>query len=297
MIFNKTIFFNSSSDSKILRAKQFRKGKLTSIKPKLPQIDSKTLIFHSFIQLSTLLKKSNSIESIYKCSELSSSQPQLKASHVSTPNPHKALSTNNIDKAGLSSTHNKKSNILGAAENIAPYKMIDDDDDLSFLDTLSKIQSSRLDDQRCSIKMKPLNLPQQHTYTPHRVDTSEKLKESTNTEKSGKQTTADKLNDDFFKMLMKTQGSRLEDQRSSLKQNEARPPVAVTKHVSGPAAKNQASTIPPDDAFFSMLQKFQSRRLDGQRSSLKLSAIAASFKSATSSVVKSVTSGEKPLRN
>jgi G-protein signaling modulator 2 len=181
------------------------------------------------------------------------------------------------------------------SENIIPYKMIDDDDDLSFLDTLSKIQSNRLDDQRCSIKVKPAPV-----YTPYKAESTKSLKESTNVQKSAKKAHNDKLNDEFFNILMKTQGSRLEDQRSSLamqKSDQAKPPVPTTATNNKPAAKNQASTIPPDDAFFNMLQKVQSRRLDEQRSSLKFSSIAASLKNATSSVVKSVTSNDKPLRN
>jgi G-protein signaling modulator 2 len=204
---------------------------------------------------------------------------------------------------GLAGCHKSASGMLNE-NNIIPYKMIDDgDDNLSFLDTLSKIQSDRLDDQRCSIKVKPAA----SVYTPYKAESASKsLKESTNVEKSGKKAHhhhGETLNDDFFNMLMKTQGSRLEDQRSSpaLQKSEfAKPPVAPLVAAAAPpkkTAKNQASTIPPDDSFFSMLQKVQSRRLDEQRSSLKFSSIAASLKNATSSVVKSVSSNEKPLRN
>ena len=213
----------------------------------------------------------------------------MQSSTPSVSINNRASSTTNIERIGHNST--VKGTVMNR-DNIVPYKMIDDDDcDFSFLDTLSKVQSNRLDDQRCSIKVKP----------PSQTDlASTSLKETTNQARNHNKVTLDKLNDDFLNMIMKTQGSRLEDQRSSLatsKNAESKPPLISAK-ASQSSMKKQASTIPPDDSFFNMLHKVQSRRLDEQRSSLKFSSLAASLKNATSAVVKSVTSSEKqPLRN
>ena len=82
--------------------------------------------------------------------------------------------------------------------------------------------------------------------------------------------------DDFFEMLMRCQGSRLEEQRSSL------PPTAEETTVSSMSMlkrSSQCATIGgdnvtsanstvPDDDFFSLILQFQSGRIEDQRSNL-----------------------------
>jgi hypothetical protein len=196
---------------------------------------------------------------------------------------HKASSTTNIEKTASQITSSSKENNQHATV----------DDDMSFLDVLSKIQSNRLDDQRCSIRVRPQvpPAPLPPSLNQEQTKKSNSFKEltnsvTTNTLTKKKQNMNDKSNEDFFNQLMKAQGSRLEDQRSSL---------ATIAYTSINKNIKQASTIPPDDGFFNMVQSVHSKRLNEQKSSIK--SLATQFKNATSSVVKSVLSHDKPLRN
>jgi G-protein signaling modulator 2 len=82
----------------------------------------------------------------------------------------------------------------------------------------------------------------------------------------------------FFEMLMKCQGSRIEEQRSSLPNNggggghvgagaEAEPDMdgGHGRHPGG----LDAPTVPDED-FFSLIQRFQAGRLEDQRASLDI---------------------------
>ena len=86
--------------------------------------------------------------------------------------------------------------------------------------------------------------------------------------------------DDFFEMLMRCQGSRLEDQRSTLPPTAEEPPpasVPMLKRSSQCATTSSGTNTPPsgvsgstvpDDDFFSLILRFQSGRIDDQRSNL-----------------------------
>ena len=80
----------------------------------------------------------------------------------------------------------------------------------------------------------------------------------------------------FFEMLMKCQGTRIEDQRSSLPNNGA---AGVLPPAGGGAAGQAAAAggdVPlpphaptvPDEDFFSLISKLQGGRLEDQRASL-----------------------------
>lgn len=151
------------------------------------------------------------------------------------------------------------------------------EDDSSFLEILSRIQSNRLDDQRCTIKKKNQEnkQPQTEFKNPKNPD------------------------DDFFNLIIKSQQSRLEDQRSTFSKaprtlkssSSTTDSTPVQNQLTSSSSFNstnemniknylnkgkQACTIPADDAFFSMIQKIQSRRLDEQRTNIK-SSIFSSF--------------------
>lgn len=149
------------------------------------------------------------------------------------------------------------------------------EDDTSFLEILSRIQSNRLDDQRCTIK-RPNN---ENHITQKQKPTA------------GHTTVPD---EDFFNLIVKSQKSRLEDQRYTFsktpksKSTTSAPSTFAdmsmttteqTAPLIPPSQSNfknqtkvkQACTIPADDAFFSMIQKIQSNRLDEQRTNLKSS--------------------------
>ncbi|XP_060088305.1 G-protein-signaling modulator 2 isoform X2 [Heteronotia binoei] len=102
-----------------------------------------------------------------------------------------------------------------------------------FLDLLASSQSRRLDDQRASAS----NLPGLRLNQHNSQSVLGHLMASGNSEPD----------DDFFDILIKCQGSRLDDQRCA-------PPPTVTK---GPTV--------PDEDFFSLILRSQEKRMDEQR--------------------------------
>ncbi|XP_070177031.1 G-protein-signaling modulator 2-like isoform X2 [Littorina saxatilis] len=161
--------------------------------------------------------------------------------------------------------------------------IVEDLDEDGFFDLLSRFQSRRIDDQRCSFR-----LLESAPATPTRITESdsdlaalvgsparEELMDMVagfqvsrmNDQRASLPTfpglnsgdvinqlltnSADKEvpDDSFFEMLMRCQASRLEDQRSELPKELPHPTV-------------------PDEDFFSLIMKVQSSRLDSQRSHL-----------------------------
>ena len=154
------------------------------------------------------------------------------------------------------------------------------DEDSSFFDVLSRIQSNRLDDQRCSIR-------------------------NSSTNKLNSENLSDDFtpNDEFFNLIMKSQRTRLEDQRTTM--NKAKTSVLsennhkTTNNIKTDLKSTNSNTltaptqivrksvtVPPDDDFFSMIQKIQSRRLDEQRSSIKMNPFASMKTSKSGSEVR-----------
>ncbi|XP_073438957.1 G-protein-signaling modulator 2 isoform X2 [Dendrobates tinctorius] len=105
-----------------------------------------------------------------------------------------------------------------------------------FLDLLASSQSRRLDDQRANFSNLPgLRISQQHSKSVlGHLMTTENIEPD----------------DDFFDMLVKCQGSRLDDQRCA-------PPPPPKK---GPTV--------PDEDFFSLILRAQAKRMDEQRVTL-----------------------------
>ncbi|XP_074455465.1 G-protein-signaling modulator 2 isoform X4 [Larus michahellis] len=101
-----------------------------------------------------------------------------------------------------------------------------------FLDLLASSQSRRLDDQRASFS----NLPGLRLNQHSRQSVLGHLMASNNRE----------LDDDFFDILIKCQGSRLDDQRCA------------------PPSSAKGPTVPDED-FFSLILRSQAKRMDEQR--------------------------------
>lgn len=144
-----------------------------------------------------------------------------------------------------------------------------------FFNLITKFQSRRLDEQRCSFRTnRSVTLDSTGISTSGKADEFLDMVAGIQGSRINDQramlprfpglnnskTVIDKFltnnkdtsvpDDDFFEMLMRCQGSRIEDQRSSLP-----PPTA------------RAPTVPDED-FFSLIQRVQSSRLDEQRSNL-----------------------------
>uniref|UniRef100_A0A8C9X8L5 G-protein-signaling modulator 2-like n=1 Tax=Sander lucioperca TaxID=283035 RepID=A0A8C9X8L5_SANLU len=170
--------------------------------------------------------------------------------------------------------------------------------DEGFFDLLSRFQSNRMDDQRCSIQDKGSRLSlssgpetpprairkceSMHSHSK-RIQFSQYIVESAaaggslpglRLHQNSNQAVLSHLmanadnaepDDDFFDMLVKCQGSRLDDQRC------APPPPPVR----GP-------TIPDED-FFSLIMRSQAKRIDEQRVTLPSAANATARPSSSSS--------------
>jgi len=184
-------------------------------------------------------------------------------------------------------------------------------DEEDFFDFISRFQSKRMDDQRCSLAEPILdknttnsntsnhnnNNNKHHNGVPgkHKDESLESVNSTGNRISDSSRpdhrggggaawsvlpgltkprqpellqrlsvagTDKDSLPDDnFFEQLMKMQGTRIEDQRSSLPGNESGLPVPA----GGPPVP--APTIPDED-FFSLICRIQGGRIDDQRATL-----------------------------
>lgn len=172
-----------------------------------------------------------------------------------------------------------------------------------FFELLSRSQSKRMDDQRCSIKInrhgsnnsnsaavatassrKPLqqqNSIQNSSAYPNGEGANclpgLKTTASNNSSSSSSghpqlarsATTTEQVDDEFLEMLMRSQGSRLEEQRSEL----PRPNAVIDAEAqprSRPAAARGGTTVPDED-FFSLIMKVQSGRMEDQRAAIPMS--------------------------
>ncbi|XP_055850972.1 G-protein-signaling modulator 2 [Episyrphus balteatus] len=155
-----------------------------------------------------------------------------------------------------------------------------------FFEMLSRSQSKRMDDQRCSIKItkkeqmqmqsrKPLTQQNSLTSTSSNLPKEQHeaaLKASGSTaDIVGSQTAASSQPDDaFLDMLMRCQGSRIEEQRSEL------PIATITmdtetndqqQHRQRRPGGASGATVPDED-FFSLIMKVQSGRMEDQRAAI-----------------------------
>ncbi|XP_070582112.1 G-protein-signaling modulator 2-like isoform X4 [Ptychodera flava] len=149
--------------------------------------------------------------------------------------------------------------------------MIDDD---GFFDVLSRFQSNRMDDQRCSFNKfgdRRRQRGAEAALSPQKEELLDKIASFQSSRINEQRASLPKLpglrtdnpsmleqlvtndsqvpDDNFFDMLMRCQGSRIDDQRSN-------PPAALT-----------APTVPDED-FFNLIQRLQSGRIEEQRSTL-----------------------------
>ncbi|XP_041368975.1 G-protein-signaling modulator 2-like isoform X2 [Gigantopelta aegis] len=150
------------------------------------------------------------------------------------------------------SQHEEKTNSssrLTHAHSSAGSEKADEEDD-SFFDLLSRFQSRRIDDQRCSIRL------------------AENGGVATPKEKPSKPSVAAQVAspgaDDFLDMVAGIQGSRMNDQRAEL----ATFPGLSSQAMIGQLLQSKTEETLPDDSFFEMLMRCQGTRLEDQRSAL-----------------------------
>ena len=122
------------------------------------------------------------------------------------------------------------------------------------LDMIAGAQSCRLNEQRAPWNVLPgLNRSKQPEIL-HRLSVATTDKDSL-------------PDDNFFEQLMKMQGTRIEDQRSSLPGVEQAEPVRSAGAAGAAGPPIPAPTIPDED-FFSLICRLQGGRIDDQRANL-----------------------------
>ncbi|KAJ8916923.1 hypothetical protein NQ315_013394 [Exocentrus adspersus] len=168
---------------------------------------------------------------------------------------------------------------------VKPSTPLKNDDEDSFFDLLSRFQSKRMDDQRCSLVfdnkentnvenllqnegpedliemiagMQSKRMDEQRVSLPHLPGLQ------TNSLRRLAESRGNSIPDDnFLDQLVRCQGTRLEDQRSPL------PTPAVDAESDPPPINNvKSGATVPDEDFFSLIMRFQSGRMDDQRASV-----------------------------
>ncbi|XP_071097777.1 G-protein-signaling modulator 2-like isoform X1 [Haliotis cracherodii] len=127
-------------------------------------------------------------------------------------------------------------------------------DDDNFFDLLSRFQSRRIDDQRCSFRLsEPTPATPPPTATPPQPN-GQTLSSQV----------ASPGTDDFLDMVAGIQGSRMNDQRAECPSF----PGLSSQAVIGQLLQQKSDDTVPDDNFFEMLMRCQASRLEDQRSAL-----------------------------
>ncbi|XP_050295465.1 G-protein-signaling modulator 2 isoform X2 [Anthonomus grandis grandis] len=128
----------------------------------------------------------------------------------------------------------------------------DEDEEESFFDMLSRFQSKRMDEQRCSLALK-----------------RDGNKENKNTVNNllPKNEEPDEPEDELFNMITGMQSNRMDEQRVELPNLPGLQPPRRILLPNEPADPPQPSSV-PDDRFLDQLVRCQNSRLDDQRSPL-----------------------------
>ncbi|XP_034566700.1 uncharacterized protein LOC117831909 [Notolabrus celidotus] len=132
---------------------------------------------------------------------------------------------------------------------------------------VSKVQGSRMDEQRCSAPQIFQNLgtpSTQHKDNPtHPNDKPTQRSASFNISKPQEASPAEQ--DNFLKIMSHAQRGRMDEQRCSLQPSRSTPSTPTNN---GSALNNMPSAGGEADAFFKIISSSQARRLDDQRVTL-----------------------------
>ncbi|PSN35366.1 G-protein-signaling modulator 2 [Blattella germanica] len=140
------------------------------------------------------------------------------------------------------------------------------DDEESFFDLLSRFQSKRMDDQRCSL-----------TVTENKENSNSVPKSNHNNNPAGamplnnsnaanSQAPSNGMQDDLLDLIVGMQSKRMDEQRVALPHLPGLHPPAQSQVLQRLSVSADGNT--PDDTFLEMLMRCQGSRLEDQRSSL-----------------------------
>lgn len=147
-------------------------------------------------------------------------------------------------------------------------KKINEED---FFEMLSRTQSKRMDDQRCSLKvMTGANNSNSSAVSMSGVE-RKPLQPTANNQQNilPKETpTATGNRNQLLEMIADLQGERMDGQRAALASNSAVVDGSAAAVAGGAAVPKRDRKGEPDDAFLEMLMRCQGSRLEEQRSEL-----------------------------
>lgn len=150
-------------------------------------------------------------------------------------------------------------------------------DEESFFDLLSRFQSKRMDDQRCSLV---LSENKENNQLLGNCQNNFQPSTSQNNKAAAVDKDNNRVQDDLFDLIAGMQSRRLDEQRASLPRL---PGLNYFSLNNGAIRNNNNNTIPPeqglhrpsvdassmpDDEFFEMLMRCQASRIEDQRSSM-----------------------------
>ncbi|PNF40799.1 G-protein-signaling modulator 2 [Cryptotermes secundus] len=148
------------------------------------------------------------------------------------------------------------------------------DDEESFFDLLSRFQSKRMDDQRCSLtiaenKENTNSLPNSN-HNNNAAASIKPIMPLNNNNAANSKTPSNALQDDLLDLIAGMQSKRMDEQRVALPHLPGLHPPAqsqVLQRLSVAGLGGDGSTT-PDDTFLEMLMRCQSGRMEDQRATV-----------------------------
>lgn len=184
-----------------------------------------------------------------------------------TPDGKRNVTNQSINNKSEAQANENNANI--PAQPAAPKATEED-----FFEMLTRTQSKRMDDQRCSLKVIGHSQSQQNREPPIRKPLVQQ--NSLPAVPSTPQSTKENRNA-LLEMIADLQSERMDEQRAQLPQlpglvpspqNQSTRRNLINNQSSSRAASGSGSEPAPDDAFLDMLMRCQGSRLEEQRSEL-----------------------------
>ncbi|XP_053692984.1 G-protein-signaling modulator 2 isoform X2 [Sabethes cyaneus] len=145
----------------------------------------------------------------------------------------------------------------------------------ALLEMIADFQSERMDEQRALLPgLKRISLNNSATASNRPVNASSNSTTNNSQAQPQQPPPADNFetppDDAFLDMLMRCQGSRIEEQRSELPTpNITMDAETSERRTGGPGISNSGATVPDED-FFSLIMRLQGGRMEDQRATVPL---------------------------
>lgn len=149
----------------------------------------------------------------------------------------------------------------------------------ALLEMIADLQSERMDEQRAQLPTTLPGLvpsPQNQNTRRNLINNQQSTARNTNSTSGGEPAP----DDAFLDMLMRCQGSRLEEQRSELPRTnvtldmeQGEPPNNNRRNCVNNNTNNAGATVPDED-FFSLIMRVQGGRMEDQRAAVSQHSIS-----------------------